>query len=125
MSDTTRVPMLCQGLEPLPGYRLRHLLGRGSFGEVWEAEAPAEQAVALKFLPCDRSDTASEENRSIQMVRQLSHPNLVEIDNVWCYPGYLIVSMELADGTLHDLSEAYRAKCGTAIIPEHLCALLG
>jgi serine/threonine protein kinase len=91
---------------------------------VWEAETTSSRAVALKFLPCDHGSTASEENRSIQMVRQLSHPNLVQIEQVWCYPGYLVVSMELADGTLHDLYEAYRAKCGTAIIPEHLCLLL-
>jgi serine/threonine protein kinase len=58
------------------------------------------------------------------MVRQLSHPNLVQIYDVWCHPGYLVVSMELADGTLHDLYEAYRAKCRTAIIPEHLCLLM-
>jgi serine/threonine protein kinase len=124
MSAIPQAPLLRPGLEPLPGYRLRLLLGRGSFGEVWEAEALSDRSVALKFLPCDHSAAASEENRSIQMVRHLEHPNLIQIDNVWCYPGYLVVSMELADGTLQDLFEAYRAKCATAIIPEHLCSLL-
>jgi serine/threonine-protein kinase len=117
------VPILRPGLQPLPGYRLTELLGKGGFGEVWQAET-AKGAVALKFLPCDHSASASEENRSIQMVRQLRHPNLLNIDNVWCYPGYLILAMELADGTMLDLFEAYHSKYSTNIIPEHLCLLL-
>lgn len=119
-----KVPELKAGLEPLPGYRLREPLGKGAFGEVWEARCADGKAVALKFLPCDHTQGASEESRSIQLVRQLKHPNLIHIDNVWCLPGYLVVSMELADGTLQDLYEAYQTKYGTSIIPEHLCLVL-
>lgn len=94
---------LRSGSEPFPGYRLCRLLGRGGFGHVWEAETAEGKHLALKFLPCKQGRSASRELRAIQGVRALRHPGLVHIEQVWCQPGYLVVSMELADGTLTDL----------------------
>jgi serine/threonine protein kinase len=112
------------GAEPVPGYCLVQFLGRGGFGEVWEAESPQGTRVAMKFLPCGSSDKAAQENRSIQMVRQLGHANLIRIDDTWCLPGYLVVAMELAEGTLQDLYEAFEAEFGTPISTEQLWPLL-
>jgi serine/threonine protein kinase, bacterial len=112
------------GVEPYAGYRLRRFLGRGGFGEVWEADGPAGKPVALKFLPCESGAKASQESRSLQTVRQLRHPNLIRIDNIWCYPGYLVVAMELADGSLHDLFDIYQAEFGTPIARGHLVPFL-
>jgi serine/threonine protein kinase len=107
-----------------PGYTLRRLRGRGGFGEVWEAEAEGGRLVALKFLPCPKGQGAPQELRSIQMVCDLLHPHLTRVEKVWCAPGYLVVAMELADGSLADLLEVYRAELGTPLPPDHLCPLL-
>lgn len=112
------------GLEPFPGYCLRQLLGGGSFGEVWEADAPDGQVAALKFLPCGEDAKASHESRGIQMVLQLSHPNLVRMHKVWGFQGYLVVAMELADGSLMDLLEAYHTELQTPIPRDYVCFLL-
>jgi serine/threonine-protein kinase len=107
-----------------PGYRLHHFLGRGGFGEVWEAETTAGEPVALKFMRCADNQAAVHEVRSIQMVRALSHPNLLRIDRVWSSPGYLVIAMELADASLADLLEAYREKLGKPVPPADLLPLL-
>jgi len=99
-------------MEPFPGYRLRRFLGRGGFGEVWEAVSPDGDALAFKFLPCGAGASAAQESRSLQIVSQLQHPNLIRISRVWCYPGYVAIAMELADGTLMDLLEAHQANYG-------------
>ena len=111
-------------MEPFPGYRLRQVLGRGGFAEVWEAETADGASVALKFLPCDDSLAASKEIRSIQAVRKIQHPNLIGIYQVWIHLGYIVVAMELADGSLLDLLDAYMTEFGTPIVPEQVCLYL-
>jgi serine/threonine protein kinase len=108
-------------MEPYPGYRLRQLLGRGGFAEVWEAETSTGGTLALKFMPANDSLAASKEIRSIQAVRELEHPNLIHIDQVWCQPGYIVIAMELADGSLLDLLDAYISEFQTPIVAEQVC----
>jgi serine/threonine-protein kinase len=120
-----KISGIYEGLEPYPGIRLRTRLGRGGFAEVWEAETTEGKNIALKFMPCDDGLAASKEIRSIQAVRQLQHSNLIHIDKVWCYPGFVVIAMELADGSLQDLLEAYRLEFGTCIVPDQVCTLLG
>ena len=115
---------LYTGMEPFPGYRLRQLLGRGGFAEVWEAETGQGGTVALKFLACSDSLAASKEIRSIQGIRKLVHPNLIQIDQVWTHLGYIVIAMELADGSLLDLLEAYVEEFGTPIPAEQVCLYL-
>jgi serine/threonine-protein kinase len=80
--------------------------------------------MALKFLPAARQRIAPDEVRILQTVRQLSHPNLISIHRVWCHLGYVIVAMELADGSLADLHTTSCATLGTSLPPEQACLLL-
>ena len=97
------------------GYRLIKLRGRGSFGQVWEAATPEESKVALKFMQCRDSLAAAEEVRSIRRVRELSHPGLLSIDKVWADRGFVVVAMELAEGSLWDLLHVSRQDFGMAL----------
>lgn len=108
-----------------PGYRLVRLRGAGGFGEVWEAEKSDGKRVALKFLPCNGiRGGANLELRSIQIVQGLTHRNLIEIERVWCAGAYVIVSMELADGSLADLFDVYLSESRTGMPPSHLLPLM-
>jgi serine/threonine protein kinase, bacterial len=120
---STAVPLQA-GMEPFPGYRLRQLLGRGGFADVWEAETAAGQPIALKFLPCGDGLAASKEIRSIQAIRQISHPNLIHIEQVWVHLGYIIIAMEVAEGSLLDLLEAYQSEFDTPVPPEQVLLYL-
>src|SRR5947209_6918283 len=103
-----------------PGYRLRQFIGRGGFGEVWAAETGEGSPIALKFLPCGNDSSSLQELKSIQVVRQLRHPNLITIDKVWASMGYLVVAMELADSSLLDFLQVYQAELGASISFEDL-----
>jgi serine/threonine-protein kinase len=112
-------------MEPLPGYRMDQFLGRGSWGEVWKAYKPNGTAIALKFLSCDSTQAAAQEIRALQLIRQLRHPNLIRIDQVWCHLGYVIIGMELAEGSLLDLYEVYQSEFNQPMVAEHVCHYLG
>jgi serine/threonine protein kinase len=115
---------LYAGCEPYPGYRLRQLISRGGFGEVWEAETSEGATLALKFLPANDPLVTAKEIRAIQAIRQLRHVGLVHIEQVWTHLGYIIIAMELAEGSLLDLLEAYQAELGTPVAPEEIVSFL-
>jgi serine/threonine-protein kinase len=112
------------GMEPYPGWRLSRFLGRGGFSEVWQAETADNRALALKFMPSENGAAVPREIRSLQMVRQLSHPNLIHVERVLIYQNYIVIAMELAEGGLHDLLEAYQEEFHTPIEPAQVCFYL-
>jgi serine/threonine-protein kinase len=112
------------GAEPYPGYRLGRPLGQGALGQVWQALDPCGREVAVKFLPCANAFAAAAEVRALQWVRQLPHPHLIRIQQIWAAQGYLAIVMELAEGSLLDLLHVYYEECGGPMPAGHLCHYL-
>jgi serine/threonine protein kinase, bacterial len=112
------------GQEPFPGFVLHLPIGRGGAGEVWEARGPAGEPVALKFIKCKNSTFAAKEVRSFQSLGALYHPHLIRVFEAFLQADYLVIAMELADGSLLDLFDAIASKRGTALPPELVCHYL-
>ncbi len=82
-----------KGDKPLKnqGYSLEKLLGRGTFGEVWRWRAAGGTHCAMKFINLDARGIR--ELKAIAHVKDIRHPNLVEIQSIW---------LRDADGALRD-----------------------
>jgi serine/threonine protein kinase len=96
------------------------LRGRGGFAEVWEARDESSSPIALKFISASKTASTVKEVKSLQSLQNLRHPNLLTTHRVWSAPGYIVVSMELAEASLLDLLDAYQAEYKTPIPPEIL-----
>ena len=71
---------------PFPGLKLIQLRGRGGFAEVWEAESPHGERIAVKFMLSRNSSSSVKEMRIIQAVQKLCHRHLLRISDVLASP---------------------------------------
>ncbi len=119
--------MLDPGMRPPPGFRLGRQLGAGGFGEVWEAVNADGKSLALKFMDCRTkpSGVISSEIRVLRALRELKHPHIIQLFDVYATSHYIVLSMERADGNLNDLHQAYLDETGKHVPPDHLLEMLG
>jgi serine/threonine protein kinase len=101
--------ILERGQEIVAGYPLERCLGRGGFGEVWQARSPSGGSVALKFVRLG-GQVARIEQRALDVMSQVRHPHLLPVVASWRTAGFLVIAMELADGTLADRLSQVRSE---------------
>ncbi len=83
------------------GYSLQRFLGRGACGEVWQGEAPGGVEVAIKLIQrAQRSIAPEAELKSLNLMRGLRHQNLLAVQAFFPQQDWLIIVLELADGSL-------------------------
>ncbi len=112
--------LLQPGGEVVPDHFLNKLLGRGGFGEVWEARASGGVRCALKVVR-DLQGKGKHEFAVLDKIRELDHPNLVQLRGYWLLapdgsripahkvgqpgvpdPAAVIISTDLAEKNLLD-----------------------
>ena len=127
---------LTDGLQIVPGYRLETRLGKGGFGEVWRAVGPGKIAVALKIIAAKGSKTGEREFKSLDLLRDLRHPNLLPIQAYWLLdddgqvieddrvPTSIVIAMLLGGKNLRQRLNECREGGVAGIPPRELLELL-
>lgn len=102
--------------EIVPGYKLEKCLGKGGYGEVWQAVGPGKTKVALKLVRDLGGVKGKQEWHALQIIKdELDHPHLLTMQAFWLLdpwgkviadedqdkpdavsPAYLVISTELA-----------------------------
>lgn len=102
--------------EVIPGYRLIRFLGRGQFGEVWQAKGPDGLDVALKIIGLAGHE-GLRELLALQRIKSIRHPNLNPLFAFWVKtedgriienPGCLPSSAPFSGESTLSLPEDYR-----------------
>jgi len=75
-------------LESWSDYKLKKLIAKGGYAEVWEAQhLPSKTDVAIKMESVNFSDSINCKRilREMKLLRQLKHPNIVKLIDVLLY----------------------------------------
>ncbi|TWT92775.1 protein kinase domain-containing protein [Stieleria varia] len=103
------------GYEPISGYVLEQLIGRGGYGEVWRAVAPGGLKKAVKFVFGQHDEhRAQQELKSLERIKCVQHPFILTLERFELIDNQLVIVTELADGSLEDIFQQHRDRgsCG-------------
>ncbi|MEZ6149150.1 MAG: bifunctional serine/threonine-protein kinase/formylglycine-generating enzyme family protein [Pirellulaceae bacterium] len=90
------------------GYVMIRQIGRGNFGEVWLSEAPGGVEVALKLVAIPSGRRVRQiELRSLDLMKRLRHPFLMQVQAFWVSEEQITIAMELADQSLRDRASEF------------------
>ena len=113
---STAAPTVSQVLPISEGIKLFKCIGRGQFGEVFLAEAPGGVNVAVKRIFRSLDDESSQrELQSLQLIRDMRHPFLLQTQAFWSLEDRLVIVMELAEGSLAEWNREARREGGAGI----------
>lgn len=90
-------------LEVIAGYQLERRLGIGSYGEVWLGIGPGGLPKAVKILHGSQAGALADmELKSLERIRELRHPFLLNIERIEIDRDRVVIVTELADRNLED-----------------------
>ncbi len=112
-------------ISPGEAYTLVRPIGHGSYADVWQGLAPGGIPVAVKIIrrPIEE-DEAKQELKSLELIKELRHPHLLQTQAFWIWEGKLHIVQELADSTLRDRLKACLKEGQSGIPPKELLRYL-
>ena len=113
-----------QAQEPIPGYQLLELIGRGGYGEVWKTLAPGGVPKAIKLIFGNDSSRLKTELAAINRVKDVRHPFLLSIERIEQHGEMLAIVTELGDKNLQQYFEELRAKQQPGIPQNELLGMM-
>jgi hypothetical protein len=103
------------------GYKLEEKIGEGGFGVVWRATAPGGFPAAVKIVRREASsEERQREERSLEVIKRLSHHFLCRTQQAFSLPDQLVIIMDLADGSLRTRLREVRQAGGSGLAPNEL-----